>query len=198
MKKYLPLFILFIYSFASAGQNTAENVDTIDHKLHYKLEIASSVQWNRVFGKTSAYGGFDIDVVIKDKFVAGLQGEMLLGEFLKRIVFPNVYEFDHFRAGVLFGYQVIVAEKFSVRPQFRLNYVNARWVELEDQRFFTEDSYFEIRPELNIGYFIINKLTLFGNLGYNIPSEVELIGATTDDLRGIHMGLGLRLTLINK
>ena len=65
------------------------------------------------------------------------------------------------------------------------------------QLFFAEDNYLELRPEILLGYQLINWLSVSGSFAYDIASGVDLIGTTANDLSGINLSLSLRVSVIN-
>jgi len=196
MGRYLLIIFLVFTSFSVFSQINAEKSDTTEKKRPLSLEIAPIVQWNSVFDRYSAYGGLEVDIVLSNKYILGIQGEFLLGEFLKRVVFPNIYEFDHYKFGVFGAYQFNLSEKFYIRPQFRGNICYAIWQEAENRRFYTDDIYVEIRPEINIGYRFVKTVSLFSSIGYNSVVNLDMIGTSAEDLSGETISLGVRIRLL--
>ena len=69
---------------------------------------------------------------------------------------------------------------------------------MENKRFYTDDIYFEFRPEITLNYSPIKKLSVFSGIGYNLVSGEQLIGTTQKDLTGENLTLGIRYIIFSR
>ncbi|GEM_PF-2627269 len=196
MLRHILIFFFLLVSLVSFGQTQLKDEDSVKHHSKLAIEIAPVIQWNSAFDINTSYAGIEANAVFDKRFVAGMHGELLLGRFLKRVVFPNSYEFDNYKLGVYAGYNFNLHQKMFLRPQLRASFAKARWSELEEKRYFAEDNYLEMRPEVLMGYQLIKRLAIAGSVGYDLASGVDLLGTSNKDLTGFNLSLSVRVSVI--
>ncbi len=198
MRNFTLTFLFLFISFISFSQKESIISDTVEQQNALSIEISPGIAWNTIFDETTAYGGLEVNTIIQNKFIIGVYGEYFLGELSMRIVFPNFYVFDHYKLGLVGGYNFQVSDKFHIRPKLKFLYCEARWTEKEEKRFYTSDQYLEYFPEMMVALFPKKKIYVNAGIGYHFTSSSNLIGASDSDLSGLNLSAGIHIKLFER
>lgn len=190
MKKILTLcFILFPFTFILA-QETAET-DTVEVNPAFNYQITPYMQWNKVFGRTMAYSGIEMEMVVREHVLIGVFGEVMLGTIIKRTLFPNLYEFRNYKYGLVAGYNYSMNDKLQVTGGVKASRQHVKWMQQEGESFSISDNCTEIRPFLGVNYVLTENILAGGAIGYNIANGVELPGIEQKNMHGLALNLNI-------
>ena len=156
------------------------------------------LQWNEVFKRPMPYAGADAELRFKERIIVGVNGEMMLGTFVKRVVFPNPYELTNHKYGLTLGYNHPIGERLNLTGRLKMSQQYVRWQEVEGERYTLADYSYELRPQVSISYKIIENIHFGGTLGHNFSNGLDMSGIGRRDMNGWIYSINLNFRIWKK
>ncbi len=194
------IFLFCCISFISSAQETPDESDSTSTNIveKFSIEITPTAQWSTIFDIMANYVGLELSAVLREKYFVSVYSEYFIGKLSKRVVFPNFYNFKHFKIGLGGGYNVRVSDLIQVQPSLKVLFVDARWIEKEQANFYTADNYLDIFPQVALAVMPDKKIQVVSGIGYHIASSSKLIAASDSELSGVNLFAGIKFKIYSK
>lgn len=115
----------------------------------------------------------------------------MLGTFLRRVVFPETYEFSNYKYGLSAGYNFPVTESFWLLSRLKVSQQRVKWIEQEGESFAISDQCLEFRPMVGFRGFFLKNIFAGGSVGYNFAEGLEMSGVEQKDMNGIVLSVNI-------
>ncbi len=192
--KYLTSIILLSCLLSAVQAQDTNESDTlnVENKHEYQLYLAPTYSANQFVETVASFAGLSVGITFQTKLDANLYFNTLLDNFRKQIIFPTPFNYKQINAGVALQYY-FYDKKISPLVGGGIQYAQLSWKADGDLDDEYTDYIFIYNAKIGVIWRLSNILSVQGDIGYNIPGELDLVGLEKRDMQGMRFDLTIKI-----
>lgn len=196
--KALMLGVVLLCSSILHAQETAVDADSLmlEQATDFQLFAAPFFNVNQFVETGSTFVGARFGLVFRERLEVSASYTISVDDFNQQIIFPSRHSFDQKNIGVYAQYSFL---NKKIRPLVGLGmeYGMVTWEPDYDSKDSFLDNVFIYSMYAGASWELHRTLTIQADIGYNVGSDVELIGLEQSDYNGIRGDILLKFRFLN-